>query len=285
MAHSDQAFPPTARRPVVLVTGARGRLAGEIIRAMRRDFACRLTDRTAPDGDCSGCLPADLTDFSQVYPRLTEGVEAVVHLAIASKRDLPTDPSPLEISPFEERTMAVNVQGTYHVFEAARRAGVKRIVFLSSMTVFHGDKHLPRYETGTPLNPQNLYACTKIFGENLGTVYARDHGMSVISLRIGQPYPTVPELDALWRTSKRARSHFVAQEDIAEAVVCALRTDVWTGIFNIVSASDNQRVDLAPAARIGYQPRYHFSDAGLQTRDDGAFPPPGCPVTHDGTEP
>jgi len=284
MAHSDRAFPYTSRRPVVLVTGALGRLAGEIVRAMQRDFACRLTDRTAPDGDRSQCLSADLTDFSQVYPRLTEGVEAVVHLAIASKRDLTTESSPLEISPFEERTMTVNVQGTYHLFEAARRAGVKRIVFLSSMTVYHGDKHLPRYESGTALNPQNLYACTKIFGENLGTVYARDYGMSVIALRIGQPYPTIPELDALWRTSKRARSHFVAQEDIAAAVVCALRTDVKAGIFNIVSASDNQRVNLTPAARIGYRPRYHFSDAGLQMREDGVFPPSGPPVTRDGTE-
>ncbi len=273
-------MPPSSlpNKPRVLITGALGRLAGTVTDLLQHDFACHLTDKDFRPDLGESYTQADLTDFSQVYPGLVHGADAVAHFAIASKRELSEHEPAGEISVFDEMTMKVNLQGTHHIFEAVRRAGVRKIVYLSSMTVYLGVKDREVYDQNTPLAPNNLYACTKLFGENLADLYFREHGISVICLRIGQPYPANPELDDLWRTSKRARTHFVAIQDVAEAVRCALATEVPFGIFNVVSSSDNPRVDLRPARAIGYYPRYHFCDDGLRYAEDGIFPPCSSPI-------
>lgn len=273
------------KRPRILVTGALGRLASHAIDAIDDEFECVLTDIGETGGrDAANYIQADLTDYAQVRA-LMPGIDGVIHLAIASKRSLGAPVSSEDLLPFDEMTIKVNVLGTFHVLEAARRAGIRRVVYLSSMTAYHGDIHKPLYDEHTPLDPQNLYACTKIFGENLAAVFSRNHGMSVICLRIGQPFPSHSSLDDRWRSSKRARSHYLAVQDMAQAVRCGLTTEIATGVFNIVSSSDNQRVDLSHAAELGYRPKYHFSDAGLSVHEDGEVPlSPGPIVTHDGTE-
>jgi len=262
------------RRPLVLVTGSKGRLAQAALPELERHFDIRATDKAPGSPGEPNYFPADITQFSQVKP-LCQGVEAVVHLAIASLREfgVPTAPDtevdPDRVEAFEETTIRVNVDGTRHIFEAARLAGVKKIVYLSSMTAYQGNKEIPRYERHTPFNPLNLYACTKIFGENLAHVYARDHGISIIVLRLGQPYPSGTHLDHVWQSNRRARSLFVTLEDTVQAVLCGLNAKgVDFGIYNIVSASDNPRVDLSPAREIGYIPRACFSETGLSNRED-----------------
>lgn len=256
----------------VLVTGARGRVARAVAGLLSSKYQLVLTDLPSSSGEetAEGYLPADLMDFAQVVP-LMEGVDMVVHLAVVAGvlYEDRAEPGPLEVDSFEEAVLRINPMTTYHVFEAARRAGVRRIIYGSSLTIQLGDLNTPHFSESGPAEPQSVYACSKLLGENLARLYHRLHGMETLSLRIGQPFPLVPRLDLGWRHNFRARSVSVAVEDIAGAIAAAISSPIPHGVFNVVSESDNPRVDLEGARKMGYQPRYKFSGDGLSQREDG----------------
>lgn len=266
-------------KPKILVTGSLGKLGAKIAEGLKDEFEVFSVDRAPSDSD-PHYRQADLTDFAQVLP-LMEGMDAVVHLAAASGWALDQTYDPTSITEFDRATLRVNVDGTFHIYEAARRAGVPRVVYMSSMTAIYADRSRPSYDADMPLDPTNLYACTKIFGENLASVYWKNHGLSTISLRLGQPSPIGHEFDNNWKTDARTRSIFVTVEDAILSVRCALRTSVPHGLYQIVSASDNQRFDIESAREIGYRPRAYLTGKGIQWIEDGCYPPaPGPVVTH-----
>ena len=266
-------------KPRILVTGSRGKLGSQIAKGLKDEFEVSSVDQAASDGD-PHYRQADITDFAQVLP-LMEGMDAVVHLAAASGWALDQTYDPESINEFERATLRVNIDGTFHIYEAARRAGIRRLVYMSSMTAIYGDRHRAWYDASMPPDPTNLYACSKIFGENLASAYWKNHGLSIISLRLGQPFPIGADWDETWRTNTRARSIFVTVEDANRAVRCALKTAVPHGLYQIVSASDNQRFDIAPAREIGYHPRAYLTGEGIRWIEDGCHPPaPGPVVTH-----
>ncbi len=254
-------------KPKILVTGSQGKLGAQIAQGLKDEFEVFPVDRSPSDADPL-YRRADLTDFAQVLPLMVE-MDAVVHLAAASGWALDQTYDPATITEFDRATLRVNIDGTFHVYEAAHRAGIRRVVYMSSMTAIYADRSRPRYEPDMPLDPTNLYACTKIFGENLAKVYWQNHGLSTISLRLGQPFPIGHEFDNSWRTSPQARSVFVTVEDSILAVRCALRTSVPHGLYQIVSASDNQRFDIDSAREIGYRPRAYLTGEGIRWSEDG----------------
>jgi len=260
--------------PHVLLTGAAGVIGSKIRKPLEASFRLRATDKRESPGDAWEYRQADLLDFCQIRS-LVEGVDAVVHLAIAPYReyDESAEPPIDGLTPYQELMLDVNIRATAYLFEAARRADIRKIVYMSSLTVYFGDRSQDSYNESDPVNPGNLYACTKVFGENLARVYSRDFGISVICLRIGQPYPVNLERhDEYWKTNKRARSTYVAMEDIASAVRLALVSPLPFGIYNILSASDNPRFDITAAREIGYIPHACFTSDGLVFSEDGAFP-------------
>lgn len=252
--------------PKVLVSGAEGKVAKAVLPSLKDRFDLHLTDKISPSSNNKQYHQADLTHFEEVVPIMRE-MDAVLHLAIASVTEFNDSVSPNGLETFAEATINVNVRGTYHMFEAARRAGIKKFVYMSSLTTLMGgwksDEHEHRYDRNTPPNPHDHYACTKLYGEHVAQLYSRMYNMSVIGLRIGQPYPIDERFDNAWKTNSRARGNFVAIEDIARAIACALATNIRFGIYNIVSSSDRQRVDLSDAREIGYTPSGYFSDNGF----------------------
>ena len=106
----------------VLITGARGRIGTVLRPALRSGLTeLRLSDLTDPDDLVAPetSFPADLEDFDAVLAAV-EGVDAVVHLgAVPDEAPFATIAGP-------------NLHGTFHVYEACRRAGVRRVVFASS---------------------------------------------------------------------------------------------------------------------------------------------------------
>ena len=166
----------------VLLTGASGRI-GSCLRAGLRDELeeLRLTDRHELEEPPSGSetfVAAELTDPAAV-DRAMEGVEAVVHLA--------AEPGELAFG----ELLGSNFTGTFNVFDAARRAGVRRVVFASSN---HATGFYPAGErlTGVePVRPDGLYGVSKVFGEALARMYCDRFGLEAICLRIGafQPRP------------------------------------------------------------------------------------------------
>jgi nucleoside-diphosphate-sugar epimerase len=106
--------------------------------------------------------------------RAMRGVEVVFHQAA-----IPSVARSVE-SPVA--SMMANVQGTTIVLEAAREAGVKRLVFAASSSAYGDTPSLPKFET-MPTAPRSPYAVAKLAGEQLVRVYAILHGMETISLR------------------------------------------------------------------------------------------------------
>jgi uronate dehydrogenase len=189
----------------VLVTGMSGLIGQALRRHLEGRYALRALNRQAVPG--VECHRADIADLQAIEPAFA-GVDVVVHLAAMAGSKAPLD-----------ELLGPNVLGTYNVFEAARRAGVKRVIFASSGATIAGyERDAPfsalvsgRYEAAgawvtlthdMPVRPAGLYGCTKAWGEALARYYADEHGLSMICIRIGQvnaaDRPTVARQFSVW---------------------------------------------------------------------------------------
>ncbi|MFE4229244.1 NAD-dependent epimerase/dehydratase family protein [Arthrobacter sp. NPDC056886] len=159
----------------IMYTGGAGRV-GTVIRAglEGQDADVRLlvmepgTELLKGETEFVG----DLSNLD-LLTELCNGVETIVHLGgIADERSF-------------EMILENNIVGTYNLFEAARRANVRRVVFASSnhATGFYpsdttiDNEVLPR--------PDSYYGVSKAFGETLGRLYHDKWGLEVVNLRIG----------------------------------------------------------------------------------------------------
>ena len=232
---------PLDARERILITGPGGRVGPHITPLLRRDFSLRLLDTKpiATEGDDEFIL-ADIRDLAAVQ-RACEGVRAVVHLAAVSDED-----------DFHTRLLPVNVAGTYNVFEAARQAGVRKVVFTSTaQTVLN----YPRGEFITPemaVRPATVYACTKIFGEALARYYSDIHGLSMICIRLSWFHP--PE-SALLRERIDMRAKWCSPRDLAQLITKSIRADVPLAIFFGLSNNSGRFLDYSNAQLlVGYAP-------------------------------
>ncbi len=162
----------------VLMTGA----AGEIGQVLRRGLAgrydlFRLADIAdqAPAGKGEECVKFDVGDLDAAAAAC-QSMDCVVHLA-----GIPVEPQ----ENAWPQIHSTNIVGTYNVFEAARRAGVRRIVFASSNHVVGFHRRETVADADTTMRPDTFYGVSKVFGEALGRLYADKHGISVACLRIG----------------------------------------------------------------------------------------------------
>jgi uronate dehydrogenase len=229
-----QARPGAGR--TVLVTGAAGHI-GRITCAglAARGWKVRGLDRVPLDGVDGLADPpvvADIRDAAAVRTAMA-GVDAVVHLA-----GIGTE------APVEE-ILGSNVEGTFVVFDGARRAGVRRVVYASSN---HAVGYAPRTAPATvdvPPRPDTYYGVSKVFGEALGRLMVDRFDMEVVCLRIGswKQYPeTVREL-----------STWLSPADGVRLVHAALvAPDVGFAVVYGISANTRAWWDLAPARALGY---------------------------------
>lgn len=257
----------------VLVTGAAGRFSGWAIPQLFEDFDLKLTDRQA--GELAGreIQELDITDYSAVLEAM-RGMDGVVHLAIASQREIVTDSARFDADEgdeylrFNEESIEVNVRGTYHLYEAARTVGARRFVFGSSLTTLFGQPGYPDFHSDLPARPVNFYAVTKLWGEQLGELFARKHGLTVYCLRYGQPFPVPnhPRHHEMLKTPARSRSS-VSFSDIAGSIRAALTAENGPafGSYLVVSATENPRFDCRKAEEIGWKSRTLFHDDGTMT--------------------
>lgn len=257
----------------VLLTGACGRIAQWVIPQLPPEWELVLTDRVAAELGGRSIRALDITDYSAVR-EAAQGVDVIVHLAIASSRDFVTDTDRFDADEgeeylrFNEAAIEVNVRGTYHIFEAARDARVKRVVLGSSLTVLIGQPVPARVSDAQPYRPSNFYAVTKMWGEQLGEYYSRRHGITVYCLRFGNPYPQ-PESPkfAVWMKAPPASRSSVTFADLASSIVCAATVEGGPafGAYTIVSLVENSRYDTSKAAEIGWRSRTRCEADGTIT--------------------
>jgi uronate dehydrogenase len=222
----------------VLLTGAAGRIATALRGPLRERFETVILSDVGPVADVVAnevVRPADLADFDAVRAA-AEGADAVVHLGA-----VPTE------APFAELA-GPNLHGTYHVLEAARLAGARRIVLASSAhaTGFYPAAH--RLVGDEPVRPDSLYGVTKVFAEALGRLYADKFAMEIACLRIGafgeRPFDATGL--ACWLSPADAGRLVLA---------CLTAPDLRYEIIYGVSANRRVWWDVGPGRRIGYEPR------------------------------
>ncbi len=173
----------------VLVTGSAGRLG----RAAVKELTARGHDVVGFDVRPTPGRPADrshvgtLTDPAAVR-RAAEGVACVVHLA-ATPDDarFPRGTPPDDGDNFLSDLVPNNLVGPYHVLEAARVLGIPRVILASTGQVIDGHLRAGNVPVtpDSPPRPRYLYACTKVFLEALGRVYAERHGIATLAVRLG----------------------------------------------------------------------------------------------------
>ena len=222
----------------ILITGA----AGIVGAGLRRELAgdgepLRLLDRQ-PITDLQGHETAVLGSISDraALVEAMQGVRAVIHLAGCT-----TD---AEI----EDQIEGNVRGAYNVFEAARLAGVERVVFASSHHVVGYYPRRRRIGTDALLRPDSRYGLTKCFGEQAGAMFADKHGLRVLCIRIG--YADDKPVD------RRRLSIWCSWRDLAQLVRIGL-THEQLRYAVVYGTSGNTRAffDNETAFRLGYKPQ------------------------------
>lgn len=118
-------------------------------------------------------IEGDIRDL-EALQRAVQGTECVFHLAAL--------PSVQRSVQFPLEAEAVNAMGTLQVLEAARKAGVRRVIYASSSSIYGDSPRLPKREDLTP-NPLSPYAVSKLTGEHYCRIYRRLHGLETVSLR------------------------------------------------------------------------------------------------------
>jgi len=256
----------------VLVTGMSG-LIGTAVRArLEGRWTLRALNRRPVEG--VETHRADIGDLDAIAPAFHD-VDAVVHLA--------ANVANLEGTPGWDAVLRDNVVGTYNVFEAARRASVKRVVYASSgATVSRIERDAPyaaladgRYDEvaewpilthESPMRPNGLYGCSKVWGEALARHFADTTAMSMICLRIGHvsagDRPVKPREFAVW----------CSRRDIAQAIERALVAPdgLRFDVFFITSENKWGYRDIEHArAVLGYVPE----DRAEDHRPHGELPP------------
>ena len=221
----------------VLITGAGGGIGSALRESLRGVYpVLRLSDRVplAPARDGEEVDQTDIADMAQVE-RMVAGVDGIVHLGGISGENT------------WEKILEGNIIGLYNVFEAARRAGVRRIVMATSN---HAVGFFPRSQTidhRVVPRPDSRYGVSKAFSEALASLYADKHGIGFLCTRIGNF--GVRPIDS------RRLSIWISPRDYTQLVRIGLEhPDIRFEIVYGVSGNKRSWYDHSNAYRLGYKP-------------------------------
>ena len=225
---------------LLTITGGAGRIGLALTPLLRDRYRVRLADRREPsaDVDCDERVLADITELADAE-RAVSGASAVLHLA----------GNPSTAATWSE-VRPTNIDGTFNVFEAARRHGITRVVFASTNHVmgFYALEQKFPVDTHSPIRPDSLYGVSKAFGEALARYYSDTFGMSMICLRIGWFTPQAAATESLYPL-------WISARDLAQIVVRCLETSRRFGIYNATSNNPQQQWDLQTSRdELGFAP-------------------------------
>ncbi len=223
----------------LLLTGAAGGL-GQVLRQRLKPFAkvLRVSDvaNMAPAADGSEeVVDCNLSD-KRAVDQMVAGCNAIVHMGGVSVE-----------RPFEE-VLEANIKGIVYLYEAARRHGVKRVVFASSNHVIGFYKQSEKIDANVRRRPDGYYGLSKSFGEDVASFYFDRYGIETVSIRIGSSFPEPRD--------RRMMHSWLSYDDLVQLIGKGLFTpDV--GHMVVYGASNNRDGwwDNHAAAKLGFAPQ------------------------------
>lgn len=257
----------TQAKKRVVVTGSNGLIGRITLDTWRESGLYDVVGLARSEGPYTDVL-ADLVDLEALV-KAFEGAQGVVHLGATSAVESEWD-----------AVLNSNLVGTYNVFEAARRAGVERVVFASSnhsIGTFETQNAPELYEIDDPrvwdhtaeIRPDSLYGVSKVYGEAMARYYVDHHGLKAYCLRIGgtrsPEAPTHPI--NLWKPErdnepgievarKRMRAVWLSERDCVQLFERCLESDRdWVLAYGI-SGNPRRFWDIEHAREVlGYEPQ------------------------------
>lgn len=231
----------------VLVTGSAGGVGTAVCAALAQ-AGHRVTGfdrRPSPGVDTA--IIGDLMDRAAVLDAST-GQDAVIHLAATPDE-----------ADFIDDLLEPNVRGLYHVCDAARQAGVPRLVLTSSVQVVTGHRWNRPITVGDGPRVVNHYALTKLWAEDIGEMYARVYGLSVIAARLGWLPRSKPHAQELL-ASPVGTDVYLSHTDAGRFFTACVETDLESSRFEVLFATSKparkSRIDLGRTeAVLGYAPQ------------------------------
>lgn len=226
------------RFDTILLTGAAGRLGTQL----RRGLAplcktLRVADAVPVENlrPNEVALQFDLSDMDAVMAAC-EGVQAIVHFGGAAlEKDWDT-------------ILNANIRGSYHIYEAARKQGVGRVVYASSVHAIGYHRIEDNIDANAPHRPDSLYGVSKCFVEDLGRLYWDKFGVETVALRIFSSFPEFTDRRMLWS--------MLTYDDCIRLVEASLSAPrVAHSIVFGTSNNKHRMVDNRLAGHIGFHPQ------------------------------
>ena len=255
---SDSRTTTAHRFDSLLLTGAAGSL-GKVLRESLRPCAnvLRLSDVAAlspAQGEHEEVVPCNLADKGAV-DALVAGCDAIVHLGGVSVE-----------RPFEE-VLEANIKGVFHIYEGARRHGVKRVVFASSNHVIGFYSQSERIDAHALKRPDGYYGLSKSFGEDVAQFYFDRWGIETVSVRIGSAFAEP--------ANRRMMSTWLSYRDLTTLIGKSLFTPgVRHTVVYGMSANRDVWWDNGAAALLGFAAQ----DTSEVFRDKIEAQPPVAPT-------
>lgn len=223
----------------ILLTGAAGGL-GKVLRQRLQPFTrqLRLSDiceMPAAEGAHEDVVVCDLADKLAV-DALVADCDAIVHFGgVSTERSF-------------EDILGANIAGVFHLYEAARRHGVKRVIFASSNHVIGFYRQTERLDGRSPHRPDSYYGLSKAYGEDLASFYFDRYGIETVSIHIGSSFPEPQNV--------RMLDTWLSYDDLVQLIERGLYADK-VGHTVVYGASANRNVwwDNRHAEHLGYQPK------------------------------
>ncbi|PIO05818.1 hypothetical protein COT29_04095 [Candidatus Micrarchaeota archaeon CG08_land_8_20_14_0_20_59_11] len=230
----------------VLVTGAKGRLGKRLVRAMSGKYEVRGIDRD----------DADLMEASdEQLAKLLKGTGAVIHLA-----------GILDYGAPDEVIMHINCGATDRLATAAKKVGVKRFVFMSSCSIWHGNSLPVPITENTPPSPDSAYGRSKMCAEKA----VRESGVPFVIIRapaiygkdFREGFGAVVKLVRKGRMpvigSGKNRIAFVHVDDVVRAITLAIKTKNINEDYNVTSGETLTQEEClrAVAKACGVEPKF-----------------------------
>lgn len=223
----------------IVLTGAAGRLGSYLREPLAKMASKGLVSTDIKDDigalyDGETYIQGDLASMDDMM-KVIEGADMVVHFGAF-----------VDEGPFEQ-LLGPNFIGSYNIWEAAYKHGVKRVVYASSI---HAVGMYPKNEfigTDVPHRPDTFYGLAKCFTEDLGRMYWEKRGLESVHLRI---------LSCAQVNNARALGSWLSYDDLIQLVKRSIDTPV-TGFSVIYGVSNNDRapVDNSNASFLGYRPK------------------------------